>query len=88
MDWSREVNCLGSDIRGCGTRLVVTEADLYVVRGTDYDDTQVSSIVCCCPKCGIETSVQDVDGIPRGSRPSKARRRRLYEAWNEQALAN
>jgi len=87
MAWSKEVTCVGSDIRGCGTKLFVTESDLYLISGTDFDDTGISSIVCCCPKCGIETAVGDVECFPRGLRPSREQRKALFSTRSAQTLA-
>jgi hypothetical protein len=53
--WSKEVICTGAANEGCGSKLLVEEADLYTVsRGNE------SPVVClsCCV-CGTELLLED-----------------------------
>lgn len=72
--WSKEFTCTGNgtDDRGCGAVLLVSEEDLYRLYYPIWDGETGSCSAFTCPCCGVETHLSLSYAIKHlGKRPPK-----------------
>lgn len=71
--WSKKFSCTGkgTDSKGCGAVLLVSETDLYHLYHEHWDGDETYSVFTC-PCCGVETCVTVPDSVKHlGKRPKR-----------------
>ena len=70
--WSREIKCSGNGNGGggCGSLLLVSEYDMYLMHSYHYDGSHEVYTTFMCPGCGVETDIGHRD-TPSRSLPDK-----------------
>jgi hypothetical protein len=70
--WATEASCTGSGNGGggCGAKLLVEEADIYMTSSSHYDGSNEAYVTFRCPDCGVETDLSNTMGQGR-SLPGK-----------------